>query len=921
MRRPDSSRLAYLVLPLLLAAGVAVLGGVSAVRKVEAFQSLGFTAVRDGGAWRVGAAPEPVTRLRQGDLILAVDNLPVGAAEEMRRRLLDEPRAEVLVKRGDGLERIAYARPGLTIDLRYLVLAASGVIYLLIGLFTLYRQRQRQSLLFFFWCLASAALYLFAPLPPYDPLDKGLFIGDELARLLLPPLTLHLFLVFPAPLRGWRRLLRAIPFVYLPAAVLATLHADLMFTGGALFVGRPTDAVLRALDRAEIYHLGIYVLATLALLALHLARAQTVEEKRQLRWISFGMATGYLPFVVFYAVPLALRLGTSELVRSLAVVPLGLVPLTFAWAILRYKLWDIDLIVRNTITYTLTFLLGVVGFALVNLVINRGVPEELAQARTLLTFAAGLVIAGLLVPAHRGIGASLERFQYRGSFRQRRALAELGREMLHERDLDRLCARLLDHLAGGMELAQVNLYLAQGEALVAVRPQPDLPPQLPFTVVRSEDWRRDAVAISGAEAPGPRPSPPLRLFLAGYRYAFPLVVRDRQVGLVITGYRLAQRPLSSEDVDLVRQLLNQAALAIENAQLLDQLHQQLAEVLRIKRHTEGIIESSPAGLAVLDDGGRVLSANLAFAALVGIERRALLGGTIGELLPVPLPEPGEGLVEVRCTTADGAERSLQLSVSELGEAGSAGQRVLVAQDVSERVAIENELKEKDRLASLGMLAAGVAHEVNTPITGISSYAQMLLDETPEGDPRRDLLKKVERQTFRAARIVGSLLEFARNRHGEYRPLALAPIVGEVLEEAAERLAEMGIRLSWQPPAEELAVRGSDSELAQVFTNLVANAIEAMPAGGELAVSLAAAGDRVLAAVEDNGVGIPPEQLEKVFQPFFSTKLAAGGTGLGLSISYEVVRRHGGEIRVASDPGRGSRFVVELPRVANAGGPG
>ena len=137
--------------------------------------------------------------------------------------------------------------------------------------------------------------------------------------------------------------------------------------------------------------------------------------------VAVGMVGGYLPFAILYLVPYLMGLTASELVESLAVLPLAVVPLAFAWAILRYKLWDLGLIVRDTISSTLTLLLGVVGFSLVHLGITRGLPQDLTLARNLLSFVAGLTIAGLLVPTRHGIASALERFQYRGSFGKRRA--------------------------------------------------------------------------------------------------------------------------------------------------------------------------------------------------------------------------------------------------------------------------------------------------------------------------------------------------------------------------------------------------------------------------------------------------------------------------------------------------------------------
>lgn len=921
------SRALKLSLSLLLAAAAVILGGLSFYRKVQTFQPLGFTARMPGGAARVESVVDRRTGLLPGDRVLLVDGVEVAAEPDFARHLESKAESLLTVLRAEQLVQVRYQRPPLAVDLPYLLLALIGVGYLLIGLYTLLKHGERPGFLFYLWCLASAVFYLFAQTPPADLLFRVIFVGDELARIFLPALTLHLFLVFPAPVledRRWRGLL---PFLYLPSALFLVLQLDLAL-GLRWLVGHPTAAALRTLDHLEIYHLMAYALASVLLLAWRIGRGRTWEQQRQLQWVAFGLAGGYLPFFLLYVVPMALGFARPQLLTSVAVLPLGLVPVAFAYAILRYKLWDIEIIVRDTISATVTLLLGIIGFSLVNLAIVRGVPQELSLARNLLSFAAGLAIAGLLVPTRRSIAGTLERLHYRRSFGKRRALSDFGKELLHERDLGRLCTALLQQIEEGVELERANLYLVQGSALAPVRPEPGLPARLTADALGDGLWQENFLHLSGVALPTEPPSAAQRLFVGGYRYAFPLHVLGSRVGIVLTGYKKDRDPLNSEDAELIRHLLNQAALAIENAQLLGQLHHQLEEVLRLQRYNEGIFESSPAGIAVLDPNCRVVSVNAAFVQLAGRERAALVGQPLAEVLPVsPLPHPGEAPVEVSFCDALGAERHLQLSLADFSGAGTAdgiGENlaVLVVHDVSERVAMERALKEKDRLAALGMLAAGVAHEVNTPITGISSYAQMLLAETAESDPHYDILKKVERQTFRAARIVNNLLEFAKNRQNERRPVVLAPLITESLDLLGDRLGKRRIELDWQPPAPPTAespaitVLGCDGELQQVFTNLLLNALQAMnEKGGKLTVRLEADLTAARVHIEDTGPGIPLERLTQVFEPFYSTKLASGGTGLGLAISHDIVRRHGGSLKAASEPGAGARFTVELPRLA------
>jgi hypothetical protein len=907
----------HLVLAIVLAGLVVAIGGVSSYRKIESFQPVGFDAHVDGGRWVVDTVAAPSTGLRRGDQILLVNGQGYGQLDQLEDGLLRKPSSELVVLRGEEIVDLTYALPPLEIDLPYLILALIGIGYLLIGFYTLLRDPRRPAVLFYLWCLTSTVVYLVSTSAPYDTFDKGAYLFEELARIFLAPLTLHLFVIFPTPLIRGGRLHRAVPFFYLPATFLLALQTDLTLFDGRNLLGGATASTLALLDRLELFHIVLFSLVAAATLAWRLRRSPGRESQRQATWIAVGMAAGYLPFLGLYLLPLAAGLRVPWVVTSAAVLPLALVPVTFAYAILRYKLWDIGGILRNTISLSLTVLIGAFGFALANLTVSRLVPQDMAIGRNLLTFLSGLLIAGLLVPTRRGLSSSIERLQYRGSFGKRRALAEFGRELLKERDLGRLTNALADRLEMTLDLRRTNLFLAHGQSLLPVRPEVDQLELVPFGALPEDFWEADIENLSGVEFPDASDgSVAQRLFAAGYRYAFPLRVRTASIGFVVTGYRDDDLPLSSDDLELIRNLLNQAALAIENAQLLHQVQHQLEEVLRLQAFNQGIIESSPAGIAVLGQDHRVRSANLAFASLVGRDGRTLTGKRLGELLPIePIPEPDEGLREVSLNDSEGNHRYLQISVAPLRQQGAEEQRVLVVQDISSRIEMERELKEKDRLASLGMLAAGVAHEVNTPITGISSYAQMLLADTPETDPRFGLLKKVEKQTFRAAQIVNNLLEFARNRRPEQGPVALLSVISETLDLLRERMEENGVTLDWQPPAEEIAITGNAGELMQVFTNLAMNAVDAMNGGGTLAFSVVSDDDWVWATVQDTGPGISPTELDKIFQPFFSSKLGSGGTGLGLAITYNIVRRHGGTIRVISHPGEGSRFVVELPRKA------
>ncbi|MCG8461946.1 MAG: ATP-binding protein [Holophagales bacterium] len=920
----------FVVSALLSTLLVAGLGGTSFQRQLEASLPLGFEVEQQGELFHVVSVTHDEVGVEPGDVVMVAGPDTPASIRALESRLRSAESITLLVQRGEEFESVAYLRPGLELDPVYLALVVIGLLYLLIGLYTGLKQRHPRSSLFFFWCATSAALYLLVPaLPPADDADRWIFLVDQASRTLLPALTLHLFLVFPAPLFRARWTRRLVPAAYAPSALLLLWHGSQVFLDGRFAGGPASTAQVLLVDRIELVLLvGISLLAAVALFA-HLQRRPEWQHRKQVQWILLGLLAGYVPFLLLYVVPWIAGLATPTWSTLIAVLPLAFVPLAFAYAIFKYRLLELTVVMRDIASYSTAGVVGVFGFRLAQVLIDAGVAEELTLARNALTFAAGLAIAGALVPTKTAVSNRLERLQHGGLWAHRRLLRGLGHDLLYERDLDRLCATLVEQLEEGL-VSRVNLFLRQGlGGLAPVRRRDGSPPRVDLELLGPEFWDRDVQAISGAQLPDTEPTDELRLFALGYRYAFPIRIQDQPVGLLTMSYKYDEDPLDGEDLELVRGLLNQAALAIENARLLSEVRHQLSEVERLEAWNEGILESSPSGIAVLGANRCIVSANGAFAKITGRSAEELSGQPIDEVLPVrPLPEPEDGLVEVGYCDPTGDEHYLQLEVAVYsGSESRPGQRVLVARDVSEKVNMELRLKEKEHLASLGMLAAGVAHEVNTPLTGISSYAQFLMADLADDDPRQAILRKMEKQTFRASQIVNSLLDFSRNRRGEMGRVDLAEVLADTVQLLEMRASRDGVSLTFVPPAKGASahVLGNEGELHQVFTNLVSNAVDAVTAAGDssrgatgperrVSVDLECLEHRVRARVTDTGPGVPPERLATIFKPFFSSKLGQGGTGLGLAISFNIVRRHGGEIRAENHPESepGCTFTVELP---------
>ena len=230
--------------------------------------------------------------------------------------------------------------------------------------------------------------------------------------------------------------------------------------------------------------------------------------------------------------------------------------------------------------------------------------------------------------------------------------------------------------------------------------------------------------------------------------------------------------------------------------------------------------------------------------------------------------------------------------------------------------LTNRLMEQQRLASIGQLAAGVAHEINTPLTGISSYTEMLLENVPAGasdSEQTEMLKKIGQQAERAEKIVSSLLQFARTRGSTMMPADLNQVTGQAVSLFEHLLKGTAVEFRLDLADEPLPVTGDAGQLQQVLINLMSNALGAMPEGGLLRVATRSAGAVASVTVSDSGPGIPADIRRRIFEPFFTTKPPGSGTGLGLSICYGIIREHQGDISVDSRPGAGTVFTVTLPR--------
>jgi len=351
------------------------------------------------------------------------------------------------------------------------------------------------------------------------------------------------------------------------------------------------------------------------------------------------------------------------------------------------------------------------------------------------------------------------------------------------------------------------------------------------------------------------------------------------------------------------------------------------EVRRVERHLSSVVESASDIVLSMDLNGRVLTWNTSAEKVSGYSFREIQGEPFSRYCAPDIREDVDRALEMQknggkyhmaewdLLTKQEAMVSVSWVLSPMKDALSKVVGVVaVGRDLSERHKFEMQILQSQKLAALGVMAGGIAHEIRNPLAVCSSAAQFLLEDDLVPAFRRECSEKIYRSIRKASEIIESLLRFARPKEKTaVGSVDLVSTIKETLSLVANQARIQQVTTTTKFPQEPVLISGVGSLLQQVFVNLFLNAINAMPGGGVMAVSVENLGTReVRIGVTDNGKGISSEEIDKIFDPFYTTSPAGQGTGLGLSVSYSIIKQHFGSIEVESTPEQGSSFWVRLP---------
>jgi PAS domain S-box-containing protein len=852
-----------------------------------------------------------------------------------------------------------------------------ALVYLLIGLYVLFRRwTAPKSLHFYVFCLVSFVLYAFRSTGEPGLFDQVIYWGNLIANMLQPALFVHFAVSFSdaggadegaaakARKRLGRRLLPAL--LYVPGAYLAGLQVWAIERWSA------TGVLSHRLDQIGVGYMAFYYVVAAVVFYRRYLRAGSPLERQQLKWLTRGTLLAVAPFTLLYAVPYLLGFTVPTLLSKIVLLFLAFLPLTFSWAIVRYRLMDVDLIFKRGVTYTLATA-ALVGFYFLAV----GITSEMVHARFPSFGYMGPIVAILVVglsfdPLRRMIQAWVDRVFDQKSFDYRETLIDFGRSLNSQTDLGALVDSIVERLPETLLVTRVAVFLAKegdadcGGAGAGVdgKAEPgghfELAASHGLANLQAEELRTLDVRFLDFDRKGSddhifleNPQQVLRLpdeqkksaGLLDLNYYLPCRVANREGGGTRTvavlglGRTDAGDFLSSEDMEVLGSLAGYIGIAIQNAQLYRRLEQKIGEFERLKEFHENIVESIHIGVFAVDLDDRIESWNAQMEAMYARSRGEALGQPLGAIFPpefmahfdsVRGEQGTHTFYKVRLLLPAGETRVANIAIAPLltREFAVVG-RIVLVDDITDRMELEAQLTQAEKLSSIGLLAAGVAHEVNTPLAVISSYTQMLAKQMRpmmEQDKRlAPVLEKITQQTFRASEIVNGLLNFSRTGGSEFGMIDLNRLLLDTLTLVEHQFKTAQIRVETELDQDLPRIQGNEGKLQQVVLNLLLNARDAMhgSANGRIRIATQQRVGRVTVVVQDFGDGIEPEHLHRIFDPFFTTKAEPGkgqhkGTGLGLAVSYGIMQEHGGKMQVESTVGVGTTFRLEFPVTAAAG---
>lgn len=734
---------------------------------------------------------------------------------------------------------------------------------------------------------------------------------------------------------GWREIGRRSVALAVPSLiVIGICYTPLFLRGAEMRHGQIPQPIYGPLYPVC---LGFFAVAVIVVVVLYIRdlRRGSGMQKVELQFVIAGSAT------LFALVALTLMLQSwLERTAIVQIAPFRLVvfSLIIAYGIATRKIMEVGLFFRRVTAYAVLTAYLLALYAFVWWLVSTALVPLLGDARATAHVIAAIVIAFAMAPA-RGVSSSLADKLFVGTRRLdfRSTMSEAAAILKSVTTLQDLLERFAKTIAGAVATDTVFILLPDQHGFSQQYPVPT--PELRESILALSKNNATIQYLEIHQEPlvldelhRMRQTPELeavakQMVSLHIAVAMGIFAREHLAGVMLLGPRLSGRIYGSVEQNALQVLCGQLAIAIDNAQL-------FTEVQNAKIYNEILLQNLTTGVIAAGADGRITVFNNEAAQITG--SKDLFDHPV-EDLPAALSEL---LRETLLSGERQEDRELILDSSEGGMVARASSSIfhgqqgemlgalVVLTDITALKRLELQIRRSDRLASLGTLSAGMAHEIKNPLVSIKTFAQLLPERYQDSDFRETFSNLIGHEIDRIDTLVNQLLRFARPAKPHLKPMHVHSVLEKSLQLVGHRLYQKEIKLTRSWNAEVDTIRADADQLEQVFLNFFLNAMEAMRRGGELVVATeirpadewvapvpATNGDvhEVLRiSIRDTGDGIRSEDIPHVFDPFFTTK--DYGTGLGLSVVHGIIQEHGGQIEVESELSKGTAFHILMPLV-------
>jgi PAS domain S-box-containing protein len=743
-----------------------------------------------------------------------------------------------------------------------------------------------------------------------------------IATLIVPWLLVHFFLVLPEERSRLRHDPRVL-LVYLPAAITGVMYFLIGFADG-----QPLQDFRNI--RLSVYGAGFLLVMGIAI--YNYVKAKTVKTRQQMKIILLGCIGAILPFLLISVLPAAIQ-GHNVMPASFSIVFIASIPLSMAYAIIVKKLFEIDVIIRKGVIYGLvTFFMALLLVLAIIVVFYLGEPAHIDEVVLVAVVLGGLTTL-LFGPLSRWVESLVDRIFYRRRIDNHAVVREVSETLSRLTDITAASSIVVNTIYDTVQLSGACLLIENPDnAFYVAASRGNLAGTTREKCLLEQVYHCDSHQIKFLE--------PIKEVDREVIYAVPLSAGSHNIGILALSSKLSGDQFTLSDADFIHDIAVVTGISLRSMLIIAN------DILQRKRNEKALkiaaeewrttFDSITDMVALLNTNRQIIRVNRSFAGITGYEPGQLVGRYCYQVIhnsdkPHPSCCFDECITQAKTCCHEIYESRLGLYLDCImsplkNEAGEINGVVYILKDITrrknieaEQQAIRNKAEISSRLATVGEMAAGFAHEINNPLTGVIGFSELLLQE--DIPPHiKEHVKYIAEGSNRVKEIVRRMLTFARQSAPVKNSLDIHKLIDNTLDLRSyvlrtsniEVIKDYGSSLPW--------VTVDPGQMQQVFMNLIVNAeyaLKKVNRPGKLTVSTREQDGYLLISFKDNGLGMSPETLSRLFQPFFTTKEPAEGTGLGLAHARAKINELGGDIEVLSPPDEGAEFIIKLPLAASS----